>query len=134
MSRKTAREVAMKLAFARLLGGEDTYENVLEESGINERPTEDDVAYSDNVLKGIEEHSEEIDQNIERFSIDWRKDRMPKVDFCILRIAVWEMLYCDEIPQKVSINEAVELAKQFGGEHSPSFVNGVLGALAKTQG
>lgn len=134
MSRKTAREVAMKLAFARLLGGEDTYENVLEESGINEKPTEDDVAYSDNVLKGIEEHSEEIDQNIERFSIDWRKDRMPKVDFCILRIAVWEMLYCDEIPQKVSINEAVELAKQFGGEHSPSFVNGVLGALAKTQG
>ncbi|MBQ2661433.1 MAG: transcription antitermination factor NusB [Clostridia bacterium] len=134
MSRKTAREVAMKLAFARLLGGEDTYENVLEESGINEKPTEDDVAYSDNVLKGIEEHSEEIDQNIERFSIDWRKDRMPKVDFCILRIAVWEMLYCDDIPQKVSINEAVELAKQFGGEHSPSFVNGVLGALAKTQG
>ena len=124
----------MKLAFARLLGGEDTYENVLEESGINEKPTEDDVAYSDNVLKGIEEHSEEIDQNIERFSIDWRKDRMPKVDFCILRIAVWEMLYCDDIPQKVSINEAVELAKQFGGEHSPSFVNGVLGALAKTQG
>ncbi len=133
MSRKTAREVAMKLAFAKLLGGEDTYENVLEESGINEKPKQDDIDYSEKVLLGIEEHSEEIDENIARFSIDWRIERMPKVDFCILRIAVWEMLYCDAIPEKVSINEAVELAKQFGGEHSPSFVNGVLGALSKAQ-
>lgn len=123
----------MKLAFAKLLGGEDTYESVLEESGINEEPTADDVAYSETVLAGIEEHSEEIDSTISGLSIDWRIDRMPKVDFCILRIAVWEMLYCDEIPEKVSINEAVELAKQFGGEHSSSFVNGVLGALSKAK-
>lgn len=133
MSRKTAREVAMKLAFAKLLGGEDTYESVLEESGINEKPTEDDIEYSETVLSGIEEHSAEIDENIARYSIDWRIERMPKVDFCILRIAVWEMLYCDAIPVKVSINEAVELAKQFGGEHSPSFINGILGSISKEQ-
>ena len=56
MSRKTAREVAMKLAFARLFGGEDTYEAILEKSGIEEKPTEDDMNYSDEVLCGIEEH------------------------------------------------------------------------------
>ncbi|MBQ9832547.1 MAG: transcription antitermination factor NusB [Clostridia bacterium] len=133
MSRKTAREVAMKLAFARLLGGDDTYESVLEESGIKEVPTDDDVAYSNMVLEGIAQHSDEIDAKIDEFSIDWRKERMPKVDFCILRIAMWEMLYCEEIPERVSINEAVELAKQFGGDHSPSFINGVLGALSKAE-
>ena len=63
MSRKTAREVAMKLAFARLFGGEDTYEAILDKSGIAEKPTEDDMAYSNEVLAGIEEHSGELDEN-----------------------------------------------------------------------
>ena len=61
MSRKTAREVAMKLAFARLFGGEDTYDAVLDKSGITETLTEEDVAFSDAVLSGIETHQEEID-------------------------------------------------------------------------
>ncbi len=131
MSRKTAREVAMKLAFARLFGGEDTYEAILDKSGIVEKPTEDDMAYSNEVLAGIEEHSGELDEKIKELAIGWSIDRIPKVDLSVMRVAMYEMLYMDKIPSSVSINEAVELAKRFGGEKSPAYINGMLGTLAR---
>lgn len=131
MSRKIAREVAMKLTFAQLCGGEDTYEAILEKSEINELPTKADTDFSNEVLNGIAEHLQQIDEVISEAAIGWRIDRMPKVDLSILRIAVYEMLYCDNISFSVSINEAVELAKEFGGEHSPAFINGLLGSAAK---
>ena len=131
MSRKTAREVAMKLAFASLLGGEDTYEAVLDKSGIGEMPTAEDEAFSKEVIKGIEEHQQDIDDKIDEMAIGWRIDRMPKVDLSILRIAIYEMLYREDIPASVSINEAVELAKAFGGDRSSAYINGMLGTLAK---
>ena len=93
MSRKTAREVAMKLAFASLFGGEETYEDVLDKSGITEKPMEEDIIYSEQVLKGIQEHEAEIDDIINELSIGWRIERMPKVDLCVLRVAIYEMLY-----------------------------------------
>ena len=131
MSRKTAREVAMKLAFARLFGGEDTYEAILDKSGIAEKPTEDDMACSNEVLAGIEEHSSELDEKIKELAIGWSIDRIPKVDLSVMRVAMYEMLYMDKIPSSVSINEAVELAKRFGGEKSPAYINGMLGTLAR---
>lgn len=131
MSRTTAREVSMKLAFARLIGGEDTYEAVLDQSGINEPPSEDDLEYADALLTGLEEAKEELDELISELAIGWSIQRMPKVDLCILRIAIYEMLRREDIPNSVSINEAVELAKQFGGERSSAYVNGMLGTLAK---
>lgn len=131
MSRKTAREVAMKLAFASLLGGEDTYEAVLDKSGILEAPTAEDAAFSQEVLRGIEAHREEIDARIDEMAIGWRIGRMPRVDLSILRVAIYEMLYREDIPAGVSINEAVELAKAFGGERSSAYINGMLGTLAK---
>lgn len=131
MSRKTAREVAMKLAFAKLAGGEDTYEAVLDKSGIQEEPSAEDIRYAQEVLEGIGEKQKEIDATINDLSIGWRIDRMPKVDLSILRVAIFEMLYRDDIPQSVSINEAVELAKEFGGERSSAYINGMLGTLSK---
>lgn len=131
MSRKTAREVAMKLTFAQLCGGEDTYEAILEKSGIHELPSKADIEFSNDVLNGIAEHLHEIDSVISESAIGWRIERMPKVDLSILRIAIYEMLYCSSISTGVSINEAVELAKEFGGEHSPGFINGLLGTAAK---
>ena len=122
MSRKTAREVAMKLAFASLFGGEETYEDVLDKSGITEEPLEEDITYSEQVISGIEEHEAEIDDIIKELSIGWRIERMPRVDLCVLRV---------DIPCGVSINEAVELAKQFGGDRSSAYINGMLGTLAK---
>ncbi len=131
MSRKIAREVAMKHAFARLFGGEDTYADILDKSGIAEEPSEDDLAYSDEVLEGIREHTEEIDKLIAELAIGWSMERMPRVDLSILRIAIYEMLYRKDIPQSVSINEAVELAKRFGGDRSSAYINGMLGTLSK---
>lgn len=131
MSRKIAREVAMKLAFASLLGGEDTYESVLDKSGIADAPTAEDTAFSEAVLRGIEENREEIDAKIDEIAIGWRIGRMPRVDLSILRVAIYEMLYREDIPASVSINEAVELAKAFGGERSSAYINGMLGTLAK---
>ncbi len=133
MSRKTAREVAMKLAFARLFGGEDTYEAILDKSGIEEAPTEDDMNYSTQVLAGVDEHLSEIDDLIGDLAIGWSIVRMPRVDLSILRIAIYEMLYRGDIPDSVSINEAVELAKRFGGDRSAAYINGMLGTLARRQ-
>ncbi|HWS29847.1 MAG TPA: transcription antitermination factor NusB [Clostridia bacterium] len=134
MSRKTAREVAMKLAFAALLGGEDTYDAVLDKSGIDERPTPDDMEYSKAILDGILLHCDEIDALIHELAIGWKLERMPKVDLSILRVAIYEMMYREDIPCSVSINEAVELAKQFGGDRSSAYINGMLGTLAKRFG
>ena len=119
----------MKLAFARLFGGEDTYDAVLDKSGITETLTEEDVAFSDAVLSGIEAHQEEIDPLIGELAIGWSIERMPRVDLSILRVAIYEMMYRRDIPYSVSINEAVELAKKFGGDEAPAFVNGILAKL-----
>ena len=111
--------------------GEDTYEAILEKSGIEEKPTEDDMNYSDEVLCGIEEHSAELDEKIAELAIGWSVERMPKVDLSILRVALYEMMYMDKIPSSVSINEAVELAKRFGGDRSSAYINGMLGTFAR---
>ena len=121
----------MKLAFARLFGGEDTYDAVLDKSGITETLTEEDVAFSDAVLSGIETHQEEIDPLISELAIGWSIERMPRVDLSILRVAIYEMMYRRDIPYSVSINEAVELAKRFGGERSSAYITGMHGTRAK---
>lgn len=74
---------------------------------------------------------EEIDREINRVTLGWSTKRMSRVDLTILRLAIYEMRYDEEIPEKVAINEAVELAKKFGGKDSPAFVNGVLAKLVK---
>ncbi len=131
MSRKTAREVAMKLAFARMFGGDETYEDVLEKSGIFEPVEAADVAFSDGVIDGIEANKATIDKYIADNAIGWSFDRLPRVDLCIMRVALYEMLYREDIPTGVSINEAVELAKRFGGEDSSAFINGLLGTVSR---
>lgn len=92
-----------------------------------------DYAYS--LVEGVEDHLSEIDSHIGESSVNWAIDRMPLMDLAILRIALYEMLYVDAVPISVSINEAVELAKVFGGEDgSPAFVNGMLGSIARQMG
>ena len=77
----------------------------------------------------ISEKLEEIDAKINEVSEGWKTGRMGKVDLTLIRLAVYEMLYEEDVPAKVAINEAVELAKQYGTDNSPSFVNGVLAKL-----
>ena len=88
-------------------------------------------AYACDLLRAIEEHKSDIDSHLKATSENWALERMPVVDRSILRLATCEMMYVDDVPLSVSINEAVELAKDFGGEDdSPRFVNGVLGRIA----
>lgn len=89
-------------------------------------------AYAERLLQGVEEHREEIDDQLRTASENWTLSRMPAVDRALLRMAACEMLYVDEVPLSVSINEAVELAKRFGGgDDSHRFVNGILGRIAR---
>lgn len=88
--------------------------------------------YAVRLVEGVDEKMLPINARLASTSENWKIDRMPIVDRCILRLATYEMLYVDEVPVSVSINEAVELAKDFGGEdESPRFVNGVLGRIAR---
>ena len=86
--------------------------------------------YAVMLLETSQEHLDEIDKRIVSASENWTMDRMPVVDRSLLRLATCEMCYVDEVPVSVSINEAVNLAKEFGGEDSPRFVNGILGRIS----
>ena len=82
------------------------------------------------LLDGAKENLEAIDDLIESASDNWTLDRMPVVDRSLLRLTTYEMRYVDDVPVSVSINEAVNLAKEFGGDDSPRFINGILGRIA----
>jgi len=95
-----------------------------------EECSEKDCDYIVNKFKNIVEKLEEIDTAIGEASKGWRVSRMAKVDLALIRLAVYEMKYEEDIPVKVAINEAIELAKQYGSDGSPAFINGVLAKLA----
>ena len=132
MSRTTAREVAMMMHFSNLLGGEDTPEHVCEKAELLGTLDEEDLTYVSQMLEGVCAQSEELDEIIGRYSKDWAIERIARVDLSILRVAIYEMLYRKEdVPTGAAINEAVELAKRYGGERSYAFINGILGSVAK---
>ncbi len=130
MSHTVSREIAMKRLYAETVGGVDSMEDALEQSE-REALSEEDALFSDRLYEGVHAHIEEIDNEISAHAKDWSIGRIAKVDLSILRIAVYELLYEPGIPVGATVNEAVELAKEFGGEKSPGFINGVLGAIAK---
>lgn len=92
---------------------------------------EKDQTYIQTKFEKICEKLPEIDARLNESSKGWKTTRMGKVDLTILRLAVYEVVYDEDVPTRVAINEAVELAKKFGGNDSPAFVNGVLGKIAK---
>ena len=116
---------ALDLYFSHLAAGAD------EEA---EMPGKDalDRPFVDVLVRAALEHREDIDAAITQISRSWRLDRMARVDRNILRLAVAEMLYLPDIPGRVSINEAVELAKRYGAAESPAFVNGLLDSAIKS--
>ena len=89
--------------------------------------------YTEALVRGTLEKLESIDKIIERFAENWAMDRMAYVDRNILRLSTYELLHLEEIPVKVAINEAVELAKRYGEDDSSKFVNGILDRIAKTE-
>jgi len=94
-------------------------------------PNFDDKGFIENLVKGVIKHQEDIDQLIVKYAPEWPLDQITMVDRNVLRIGIFELQYDKDIPEKVAINEAIELAKTFGGESSGKFVNGVLGTIYK---
>lgn len=133
MSRSLAREVAMKMLYADMLGGEDSPASILEKSKCGKLNMEEQM-FSTDLFYGVKEHCDEIDEVIRTHAIDWAFDRISKVDLCILRLSLYEMRYSDPaaVSESTAIDEAVELAKMFGGEKSPSFINGILGTVSRS--
>jgi len=128
LSRRLARQTALQTLYQidiAKISAEEGLATRLEETELEEP----DQQYTANVVKSVVLHLEEIDSLLGKFAVDWAIDRMPIVDRNILRLAIGEILYAKDIPVKVSINEAVELAKIFSSDESARFVNGVLGAI-----
>lgn len=128
MNRKLARENAFVLIFEKNFR-DDAVEEIIKDA-IEARNFEYDD-YVETVFKGVYENLNTIDARISENLKNWKLSRISKVSLSILRLAVFEMLYVDSIPQSVSINEAVELAKKYSTQDDASYINGVLGALAK---
>jgi N utilization substance protein B len=91
-------------------------------------------AYAKQIVQGIAEHGDEIDELIETYSQGWTIERMPAVDRAIIRIGIWELLYNPEVPEAVAISQAVDEAKSLSTEDSSGFVNGLLGRIAALRG
>ena len=128
MQRKQARENAFMLIFESVCKSDETAEEIFTKATELRGLEHDD--YVKSVFFGSYENKAEIDAAIEKHLTGWKKSRISPVSMAILRLAAYEMLYITDIPAKVSINEAIELAKRFDDEKSYSFVNGVLNALA----
>ena len=131
-NRRTARDLAFKYVFQWNVVGSDIAETIEELYGMHFKPI--DVEYIKNTVKAVIENKDMIDGLIEENSKGWKKDRLSSVCLAILRIALAEMYFMDDIPEKVSINEAVELAKTYDTPEVAAYVNGVLGKIQTAKG
>ncbi|MDO8662031.1 MAG: transcription antitermination factor NusB [Candidatus Omnitrophota bacterium] len=126
--RTVAREFALQVLY-QLDITNDTPENALENFWSNHKDEEIEASlkeFSSELVKGVALNLEEIDKSIMRYAANWQLKRMAVVDRNIMRLGAFELLYREDIPPKVSINEAVELAKKFSGLESGKFVNAIL--------
>ena len=142
MKRSERRETIFRLLFmSQFRGGEEMPELITTyldgvRGGLEEVPADGNVsAEEERVIRekvdDVTAHIPEIDGELNRVSRGWKTTRMGKADLSVLRLAVYEILYDPDVPTGVAINEAVEIAKKYGGDESASFVNGILGQIAK---
>ncbi|HEX2938503.1 MAG TPA: transcription antitermination factor NusB [Ruminiclostridium sp.] len=129
MTRREAREQALSLIFERMFNDEPIKEILsLAKDSRDLEPDE----FALQLAEGVCNNLEALDKEIEKYSIGWSKKRISKVVMSILRLAIFEIDYMEEIPTSVTINEAVELAKKYGGEGDSAFINGLLGTFARS--
>jgi N utilization substance protein B len=129
--RREGRELALQILYAQ-----DILHSDLRDTFRGFREFEADQKtreFAEALAQGVQENREAIDQAIVARSKNWALSRMPKVDLNIMRLAGYELMFRPDIPKKVSINEAIEIAKKFGDKESPSFVNGILDELIPCQ-
>jgi N utilization substance protein B len=128
-TRRKSREIAIQILY-QLEINETDIDDAVSTYWDAYDPSPDLKEFSSHILKGVFRHRKEIDSLISKTSNHWSLRRMPPVDRSILRAAIFEILYCPDIPIKVSIDEAIELAKKYGTEKSSAFINGILDKIA----
>ena len=128
MNRHLSRIIIMQTLFEHDFRQEAVLDNILERN-LNEYKNKADEEFVRNTVRSIVANRDELDQVIAKSAPEWPLDQIASVDKCTLELAIFELNNYKDIPPKVVINEAVELAKQFGGESSSKFVNGVLGTI-----
>lgn len=134
MVRSKLREHVFKMLFQiEFNDAEDMFERLRNYFKLLEDAADKDREYIQAKYEAVAARVPEIDSMLNEIAKGWKTSRMSKVDLTVLRLAVYEMKWDEDIPEGVAINEAVELAKRFGGENSSSFVNGILGKLAKQE-
>ena len=145
MTRANARELAIHLIYGRNFTGEEPeqvvatrlnkeyYAKLAEENQVYaERPSKAQVSYIDNVVSGVANREDELNATIQTFSIGWDISRISRLARTIMQLAIFEILYVDDVPTGVAISEAVRIAKMYDGDDTGSFVNGILGAFARS--
>jgi len=128
-ARRRARALALQALYEIESVGHEM-EEVITRLLAEVRLSEENIAFAHELVSGVIQNEEKIDQNIRNFAPAWPIEQIPLVDRNILRLAIFEILLDNKVPVKVAINEAIELAKTFGSDNSPKFVNGVLGSVS----
>ena len=145
MTRANARELAVHLIYAQTFTGEEPeqvvaarlektyYDKLSAENEVYvERPTRVQLSYIDGIVSGVANRCEELNEQIQKFSIGWDVSRISRLTRCIMQLAIYEILYAEDIPTGVAISEAVRIAKKYDGDDTGSFVNGILGSFARS--
>ena len=145
MTRGNARELAVHLIYGRKFTGEEPtavteirlereYYNKLsaENDVYAERPSRAQRAYIDAVTAGVASREEDLNETIQKFSIGWDVNRISRLARSVMQLAIYEILYVEDVPTGVAISEAVRLAKKYDGDDTGAFVNGILGAFARS--
>ncbi len=128
--RRKSRQLALQVLYHWDITGQDATKTLTQfQEHFSPGPGKDEFA--ERIVLGVLKHVEEIDRMIERVSENWRLERMNVVDRNLLRMATFELLHCEEIPPKVTLNEAIDLGKRFGSEDSGGFINGILDRIQK---
>lgn len=132
MNRHQSRMVAMQIIYEWSVRPKDDILKIAR-TNIENNPIEDiDEAFILNLIKGVRTKYKEIDALIEKAAPEWPIEQIATIDIAILRLSIYELLFCKDIPPKVAIDEAVELAKTYGGANSSKFINGVLGTVYRS--
>ena len=144
MTRGNARELAVHLIYSQGFTGEEPdavvaarlekeyYKNLSAESEVyEERPSRAQVAYLDGVVSGVANRVDELNAQIQKYSIGWDVTRISRLARSVMQLAIFEILYVEDVPTGVAVSEAVRIAKKYDGDDTGSFVNGILGSFAR---
>ena len=145
MTRANARELAVHLIYGRDFTGEEPQSVVntrldkeyypalsAENDVYSERPSKAQLGYIDSVVSGVANRAEDLNAKISHYSIGWDISRISRLTRAIMQLAIYEILYVEDVPTGVAVSEAVRLAKKYDGDDTGAFVNGILGAFARS--